>query len=69
MPELPETLDEAIAQAKSATAAAIAGGRARLQVELLFRSSNLPVAAQFIELFKDLDRTCECSSPMQVQRP
>lgn len=55
MPELPETLDEAIAQAKSATAAAIAGGHTRLQVELLFPELKpLPVAAQFIELFKDL---------------
>jgi len=56
MPELPQTLDEAIAQAKSATAAAIADGHTRLQVELLFPELKpLPVAEQFITMFADLE--------------
>jgi len=55
MPELPETLDEAIAQAKDATAAAIANGHLRLQVELLFPELKpMPVAEQFIKMFADL---------------
>jgi len=55
MPELPQTLEDAIAQAKSATEAALAAGYSRLQVELLFPELKpMPVAEQFITLFTDL---------------
>lgn len=55
MPELPQTLEDAIAQAKSATESAIAAGYSRLQVELLFPELKpMPVAEQFITLFTDL---------------
>lgn len=55
MTELPKTLEEAIAQARDATAAAIAAGRSRLQIELLFPELKpMPVAEQFLELFTDL---------------
>jgi hypothetical protein len=56
MTELPQTLEDAIAQARSATQAAIAAGYSRLQVEFLFPELKImPVAEQFITLFKDLD--------------
>ncbi len=52
MTELPQTLEEAIAQARRATEAAIAAGHSRLQVELLFPELKpMPVAEQFIPLF------------------
>ncbi|HEY9845944.1 MAG TPA: DUF1995 family protein [Candidatus Caenarcaniphilales bacterium] len=55
MTELPQTLDEAIAQAREATQAAIAAGYSRLQVELVFPELKpMPVAEQFITLFADL---------------
>ncbi len=54
MPNLPETLEEAIAQATVATQAAIADGYTRLQVELQFPELKiLPVAQQFIPAFED----------------
>jgi hypothetical protein len=55
MTELPKTLEEAIAQARSATQAAIEAGYSRLQVELLFPELKpMPVAEQFLLLFTDL---------------
>ncbi len=54
MPELPDTLDAAIAQAQSATQAAITAGYTRLQVELVFPELKpLPVAEKFITMFRD----------------
>lgn len=56
MTELPKTLEEAIAQARDATQAAIAAGRSCLQVELLFPELKpMPVAEQFLPLFTDLE--------------
>lgn len=55
MPELPDTLDQAISAARQATATAISAGYSRLQVELLFPElKSMPVAQQFITLFEDL---------------
>jgi hypothetical protein len=49
MSELPKTLEDAIAQAQSATIAAIADGYNRLQVELLFPELKfMPIAEQFL---------------------
>lgn len=56
MTTLPNTLDEAIAQAQIATQAAIAEGYTRLQVELLFPELKaMPVAQQFVTAFADLE--------------
>jgi len=55
MPELPKTLEAAIAQARIATLAAIADGYSRLQVELLFPELKpMPVAQQFLPVFEEL---------------
>lgn len=55
MTELPITLEDAIAQARNATQAAIEAGYFRLQVELVFPELKpMPVAEQFITLFTDL---------------
>lgn len=55
MPELPKTLEDAIAQARDATTAAIQDGYSQLQVELLFPELNpMPVALQFIPAFEQL---------------
>ncbi len=55
MNELPQSLEQAIAEARVATQAAIAAGYSRLQVELLFPELKpLPVAQQYISLFADL---------------
>ncbi|HEY9642269.1 MAG TPA: DUF1995 family protein [Coleofasciculaceae cyanobacterium] len=52
---LPDTLEEAIAQARAATTAALADGCTRLQVELLFPELKImPVAEQFLPTFEDL---------------
>ncbi|GAP96080.1 DUF1995 family protein [Leptolyngbya sp. NIES-2104] len=54
MPELPNTLDDAIAQAQSATQAALAAGYTRLQVELVFPELKaMPIAQKFISTFHD----------------
>lgn len=54
MAEFPTTLDEAIAQARSATQAAIAAGYTRLQVELLLTELKpTPVAYQYLPAFAD----------------
>lgn len=53
MSELPKTLEDAIAQAQAATVAAIADGRNRLQVELIFPELKLmPIAEQFLPVFE-----------------
>ncbi|BAZ66405.1 MAG: DUF1995 family protein [Pelatocladus maniniholoensis HA4357-MV3] len=52
MAELPNSLEDAIAQARTATQAAIADGYTRLQVELLFPELKLmEVAQQFLPTF------------------
>jgi hypothetical protein len=54
MSNLPNTLEEAIAQSQEATKAAIADGLTRLQVELAFPELKImPVAQQFIPAFED----------------
>lgn len=55
MTELPKTLEDAIAQARLATQAALDDGYTRLRVELVFPELKpMPVAEQFIPLFEDL---------------
>jgi hypothetical protein len=55
MTEFPRTLEAAIAQASTATKAAIADGSTRLQVELAFPELKImPVAEQFIPAFAEL---------------
>lgn len=55
MAELPKTLEEAIAQSREATKAAIANGYTRLKVELVFPELKImPVAWQFIPVFEDI---------------
>ena len=50
---LPQTLEDAIAQACEATEAALADGQTRLQVELLFPELKLmPIAQQFLPIFE-----------------
>lgn len=52
---LPNTLDEAIAQSREATQAALADGLTRLQVDLAFAELKvMPVAEKFIPMFEDL---------------
>jgi hypothetical protein len=52
MPQLPNSLDDAISQAREATLAAIADGCNKLQVELLFPELKpMPVAGEFISTF------------------
>ncbi len=56
MTQLPTTLDEAIAQAKAATTAALNDGYTRLQVELVFPEIQLQaqsIAEQFIPLLQE----------------
>lgn len=56
MAELPNTLEEALAQAREATLAALADGNTRLQVELVFPEIALQaqsIAQQFIPTFGD----------------
>jgi hypothetical protein len=55
MPNLPQTLEEAVEQAKVATKAALDDGYTRLQVELQFPELKmLPIAQQFIPAFEEL---------------
>lgn len=55
MAEFPKTLEEAIAQARDATQAALADGYSRLQVELLLPELKpMPVALQFIPVLEQL---------------
>jgi hypothetical protein len=54
MTQLPNTIEEAVEQAKLATQAALADGYRRLQVELQFPELKvLPIAEQFIPAFED----------------
>jgi hypothetical protein len=55
MAQLPESLDEAIAQAREATTAAIADGYNRVMVEILFPElKGMPIAKDFLPAFSDL---------------
>ncbi|MCS6814638.1 MAG: DUF1995 family protein [Cyanobacteria bacterium] len=52
--QLPQTLEDAITQAKVATKTALADGYTRLQVELVFAELKpMPVAEQFLDVFAD----------------
>lgn len=54
MVTIPQDLDEAIEQAKTATRAALAAGYTRLQVELMIPELKvMPIAEQFLPLFAD----------------
>lgn len=56
MSELPNTLEDAIAQSRIAVQAALADGCTRLQVEFLFPELKfMPVAEQFLPAFTDYD--------------
>jgi hypothetical protein len=55
MVDFPQTLEDAIAQAQSATQAAIAAGYTRLQIDLLLPELKpTPVAFQYLSMFSDL---------------
>jgi hypothetical protein len=55
MSELPETLEQAIDQARKSTEAAIQAGYRRLQVELAFPELKpMPVAQQYLEMFAEV---------------
>jgi len=54
MVTIPQDLDEAIEQAKTATSAALAAGYTRLQVELMIPELKvMPIAEQFLPIFAD----------------
>lgn len=56
MPELPKSLEEAIAQSRMATQSALTDGYTRLQVDFLFPELKLmPVAAEFLPVFAKYD--------------
>lgn len=56
MPQLPNTLEEAIAQSRIATQAALADGYTRLQVDFMFPELKfMPVAEQFLPMFAEYD--------------
>ncbi|MCC5646198.1 DUF1995 family protein [Nostoc sp. CHAB 5824] len=56
MSELPNTLEDAIAQSRVAVQAALADGCTRIQVEFLFPELKfMPVAEQFLPLFTEYD--------------
>ncbi|WP_427160297.1 DUF1995 family protein [Aliinostoc sp. HNIBRCY26] len=56
MSELPNSLEDAIAQAREATKAALADGCSRIQVELLFPELKfMPVAEQFLPVFAEYE--------------
>lgn len=56
MSELPNSLEDAIAQSRVAVKAALADGCTRLQVEFLFPELKfMPVAEQFLPVFTDYD--------------
>lgn len=57
MAELPKTLEDAIAQSRIATSSALADGKTRLQVELVFPEIQIQaqsIALQFIPEFEEL---------------
>lgn len=54
MPELPNSLEDAIAQSREATKAALADGYTRIQVDFLFPELKfMPVAEQFLPLLTE----------------
>jgi len=56
MSELPKSLEEAIAQSRTATQAALADGHTRLQVEFVFPElKTMLVAADFLPMFAEYD--------------
>jgi hypothetical protein len=56
MSQLPQDLNEAIAQARTATQAALGSGLARLQVELVFPElKQMEIAAAFLPTFEPLN--------------
>jgi hypothetical protein len=56
MAELPKSLEEAIAQSRTATEAALADGYTRLQVEFLFPELKpMPVAEQYLPLLSEYE--------------
>lgn len=56
MSELPNTLEDAIAQSQTAVQAALADGCTRIQVEFLFPELKfMPVAEQFLPVFTEYD--------------
>ncbi|MHC5728934.1 MAG: DUF1995 family protein, partial [Nostoc sp.] len=56
MSELPNSLEDAIAQSRVAVQAALADGCTRLQVEFLFPELKfMPVAEQFLPVFTEYD--------------
>jgi hypothetical protein len=56
MSELPNSLEDAIAQSRTATLAALADGYTRIQVDFLFPELKpLPIAEQFLPLFAEYD--------------
>ncbi len=55
MVEFPQTLEDAIVQAQSATQAAIAAGYTRLQIDLVLPELKpMPVAFQYLPMFSDV---------------
>lgn len=57
MTQLPQNLDEAIAQACNATHSALEDGLTRVQVELAFPELKImPLAQQFVESFSEMGR-------------
>ncbi|TAE54902.1 MAG: DUF1995 family protein [Nostocales cyanobacterium] len=56
MAELPKTLEDAIAQSRDAVKSALADGRTRIQVELLFPELKfMPVSEQFLPVFAEYE--------------
>ncbi|MBD2439313.1 DUF1995 family protein [Nostoc sp. FACHB-110] len=56
MSQLPNSLEEAIAQSREATKAALADGYTRLQVELIFPELKpMPIAEEFLPLFAEYE--------------
>ncbi|WP_071516635.1 DUF1995 family protein [Geitlerinema sp. PCC 9228] len=64
MANLPTSLDEAIAQAQTATKAAVEDGYSRVQVELVFPELKImPVAQKFLPLFEEYGRHLKIMFP------
>lgn len=64
MAELPNSLDEAIVQAREATKAALNDGYTRLQVELVFPELKvMPLAQQFYPVFQEMELTFKVYFP------
>ncbi|PSB29397.1 DUF1995 family protein [Stenomitos frigidus] len=58
MVDFPQTLEDAIAQAQSATQAAIAAGYTRLKIDLLLPELKpTPIALQYLSVFSELGTT------------